>query len=136
LFVQEAANDRSSQANMSVPVDLLEPVLDDLILHGRAAQPPRPWLGVYVQQRDGDLVVAATADKGPADRAGIEPGDVIEAVAGTPVDDLAELFRQVWAQGPAGTEIAMSVRRDGEPQLARVKSIQREAMLYHARQQD
>ena len=45
LFVQEAAGDEVRKGNMFVPIDVLMPILDDLVKTGRAAHPPRPWLG-------------------------------------------------------------------------------------------
>src|ERR1051325_11045544 len=33
--------------NMSVPIDLLKPILDDMVTTGSAARDPRPWLGVF-----------------------------------------------------------------------------------------
>jgi hypothetical protein len=37
--------------NMFVPVDLIEPILGDLVRTGRSADPPRPWLGMYTADR-------------------------------------------------------------------------------------
>jgi len=33
--------------NMMVPIDLLNPIFDDLLTLGRPKTPPRPWLGLY-----------------------------------------------------------------------------------------
>src|ERR1700751_3145559 len=33
--------------NMVVPIDLLPPILDDMLTYGRPNRPPRPWLGLY-----------------------------------------------------------------------------------------
>jgi hypothetical protein len=44
--------------------------------------------------------------KGPAEVAEIQPGDVITEVAGQRVGRLADLFRAIWRQGPAGTELS------------------------------
>jgi S1-C subfamily serine protease len=130
LLVQEAGPDGVKRMNMSVPVDLLEPILDDLRRHGRADRPPRPWLGFFVQEYEGRLVVGGLATRGPAARAGIEPGDQIAAVAGQRVKSLVELFRAIWAQGPAGTSIALTLRREGRPRDVRVDSIDRDSILW------
>ena len=71
LLVQESVEDEEVQGNMFVPVDLLEPLLDDLLKHGRASGPPRPWLGLYVAELGDHLVVNALAENGPADEAGV-----------------------------------------------------------------
>lgn len=130
LLVQEPGPDGARQANMSVPVDLLEPILDDLRRQGRPNRPPRPWLGFFVQEHEGRLVVGGLATRSPAARAGIDPGDEIEAVAGQRVRSLVELFRGIWAQGPAGTPIALTLRREGRLHDVRVESIDRDSILW------
>jgi S1-C subfamily serine protease len=111
LLVQELSEGRSVQGNMIVPIDLLEPILEDLVRHGRASRPPRPWLGMYVQEAGGKLVVGGLATGGPADRAGVKLGDTVLEVAGEKVSGLAELFRRIWSLGPAGTEIPLTIGR-------------------------
>ncbi len=120
----------ATRVNMSVPVELLEPVLDDMRLHGRPNRPSRPWLGFFVQEHQGRLVVAGLATKGPAARAGIEQGDTIDAVGGQHVNTLADLFRAVWATGPAGTTITLDVHRDDKPHTVQVPSIDRDTILW------
>jgi S1-C subfamily serine protease len=119
--------------NMAVPVDLIDPILDDLRRHGRPNRPPRPWLGFFVQEHEGRLVVGGLAMRGPAARAEVELGDEIEAVAGQRVQSLVELFRGIWAQGPAGTPINLSLRREGRARDVRVASIDRDSILWRPR---
>jgi S1-C subfamily serine protease len=127
---EESKDNEGTRVNMSVPVELLEPVLDDLRHHGRPNRPSRPWLGFFVQEHQGRLVVAGLATKGPAARAGIEQGDTIDAVGGQHVDTLADLFRAVWATGPAGTTITLDVQRDDKPHRVQVPSIDRDTILW------
>jgi S1-C subfamily serine protease len=56
-------------------------------------------------------------------------GDIVLAVAGKEVSDLAGLFRGVWAQGPAGVEVPITIYRDGETSELRVKSGERDRFL-------
>ncbi len=133
LLMQEPGPDGPKQMNMSVPVDPLEPILNDLRRHGRPSRPPRPWLGFFVQEHEGRLIVGGLAMRGPAVRAGIEVGDEIEAVAGRRVKSLVELFRGIWAQGPAGTLIDLTLRREGQPRDMRVESIDRDSILWRPR---
>jgi len=130
LVMQEQGPDGLKQMNMSVPVDALEPILDDLRCHGRADRPPRPWLGFFVHEDEGRLVVAGLSLRGPAARAGIEVGDEVEAVAGQRVKSLVELFQRIWAQGPAGTPIALTLRREGQSRDLLVASIDRDSILW------
>ena len=50
---------RAQEVNMIVPIDLLPPILDDLLSFGRVNQPARPWLGLYSAESGGQVVVAA-----------------------------------------------------------------------------
>src|SRR4051812_13647379 len=101
LLVQEAVAGKTVDGNMFVPIDLLPPVLEQMV-GGRALPAPRAWLGIYATEMDGKLVVGGLAPNGPAERAGIELGDVVIAVDGEPVKGLAGMFRKVWSRGPAG----------------------------------
>lgn len=111
LLLQEEQEGRQVQGNMAVPIDLLEPILEDMVTRGRPNRPPRAWLGLYVQEAGGRLVVGGLATGGPADRAGIKLGDAVLAVAGARANGLADLFRKVWQLGPAGTEVPLTISR-------------------------
>ena len=129
LLLQEKSGDETVDGNMFVPVDLLEPILDSLLRTGRSSAPPRPWLGMYTADAQGRLVVNGLATGGPAERAGVATGDLVVAVAGERVTSLAELFRQIWRQGPPGTEIALTLARDGAPLHLQVRSADRDDLL-------
>ena len=132
LLVQTVSSSgEKGGANMVVPIDLLKPILEDMQLYGRPNRPARPWLGFLVQDVGSHLVVASTYDGCPADRAGVEVGDLIVEVAGEPIDGLAELFRKVWGIGPAGSDIPITIVRDGEPRPVVLESIDRDARLKH-----
>ncbi len=129
LLLQENVGDETVDGNMFVPVDLLEPILDDLVRTGRSGVPPRPWLGIYTADREGRLVVNALASGGPAERAGVLAGDLVVAVGSARVASLADFFRHVWHLGPAGTEIPLTLARAGAPVYVRVASGDRDDFL-------
>ncbi|HYL19336.1 MAG TPA: S1C family serine protease [Burkholderiales bacterium] len=129
LLVQESVEGETVQGNMIVPIDPLAPILDDMLMLGRANRPPRAWLGMYTTEANGQLVVAGLADGGPADVAGVRPGDFVLEVAQERVSTLPELFRKVWHLGPAGTEIPVTVARDGAPVRVRIRSADRNDFL-------
>jgi S1-C subfamily serine protease len=129
LLVEEKHRDQQVQGNMFVPVDLLEPILEDLVKRGRAQRPARPWLGMYTTEMGNKLVVAGLAAGGPADRAGLQLGDIVVGVAGEPPRSLAELFRSVWRLGPAGVEVPLTVSRAGTRLQMRLASIDRNDFL-------
>jgi S1-C subfamily serine protease len=129
LLLQEAVGGETTQCNMMVPIDLLEPIFHDLLTLGRANRSPRPWLGMYTTDANGQLVVGGLADGGPADRAGVRPGDLVLEVARERVTTLAELFRKVWRLGPAGTEIPLTLAREGSLIRVRLQSANRDDFL-------
>jgi len=130
LFVQEVPpGEEPFDGNMIVPIDLLNPILDDLVNLGRTREPPRPWLGIYMAEAEGSLVVAGVAEGGPAQRADVRIGDVVVAVGDTPVPTLAALFRAIWALGEAGVEVPLAVLRDDDPLQLRVRSARRADFL-------
>ena len=129
LLVEEKQGEKSIQGNMFVPIDLLEPILEDLVKRGRTRRAARPWLGMYTTEMGAKLVVAGLASGGPADRAGVKLGDVVVAVAGERPQGLADLFRRVWTLGPAGAEVPLTVARAGKRTELRLASIDRQDIL-------
>ncbi len=129
LFLQEDVDGKPMRGNLFVPVDLIEPILPDLLARGRSASPPRPWLGMYTGEDNGRLVVGGVATDGPADLAGVHPGDIVVDVAGKSVKGLADLFRSIWRRGPAGTEISLGLLREGSPTRVAVRSANRDDFL-------
>ena len=111
--------------NMIVPIDLLKPILDDLLTIGRPNRPPRPWLGLYATEVEDKVVIVGLADGGPAQQANLKTGDLVISVGGTEVSDLAGFFRRIWAQGEAGVEVPMLIYRDGKTFEVKVQSSDR-----------
>src|SRR5207302_341274 len=104
LLVQETVGTQTLDANMFVPIDLLEPILDDMIKLGRAARAPRPWLGMYATPMQGRLVVGGLTQGGPAHRAGVQLGDIVLEVAGEPAPERGDLLRRIGRTGPGAAE--------------------------------
>jgi S1-C subfamily serine protease len=95
--------------NMFVPIDLLVPVLDNLIRTGRPGAMPRPWLGMNVTETQGRVFVTSVTASGPAANAGLGQGDIVLMVDGKPVNGISDLYRKVWSLGEAGVRVRMSV---------------------------
>jgi S1-C subfamily serine protease len=115
--------------NMIVPIDILKPILDDLLTLGRPNHPPRPWLGLNATEIDDKIVIARVSNGGPARRANLRTGDIVLAVADREISDLAAFFRGVWALGKAGVEVPLTIYRDGRTFEARVTSGDRNRFL-------
>ena len=118
-----------SDINMVVPINLLRPILDDLLTRGKVDKPARPWLGAIVAETNGDVVVVSVAPDGPAAKAGLREGDVISEVRNEEVAGLADFYRQVWKTGPAGAEVLVRSIRDDRETWLKVKSADRESFL-------
>ncbi len=125
LFVQEPGGDDTVKGNMFVPIDAYTAVQDDLTRLGRRSGPGRPWLGMYTSETPEGLVVTGLAPGGPAQRAGVRQGDAVIDVAGERVDGLADLYRRLWRQGPAGSATSLLLARGGAPVRLRVESADR-----------
>jgi S1-C subfamily serine protease len=120
--------------NMSVPIDLLKPILADLINTGRSSAPPQPWLGINADEAHGRVFIIRVTPQGPAAKAGIKAGDVVVAVNQTPVNGLAQFFRQVWASGPAGVKITLSILQETQLRDISVPTADRYRFLKVSRQ--
>ena len=129
LLIQEVEGEESVSGNMFVPIDLLEPVLDEMLRFGRPARPPRPWLGMYTGEAEQRLAVTGLATGGPADRAGVKLGDMVLEVAGEKVAGLADMFRKIWRLGQAGVEVPLTLTRDAQVLHLQLRSADRNDFL-------
>jgi serine protease Do len=105
----------------AIPVNLAREVMQQLRNKGKVV---RGWLGVYIQQVTKELaekfkiegtegvLVADVVKGGPADKAGIERGDVILEFNGKPLKDWHSLPRLV-AEVPVGQEAKVKLLREG-----------------------
>ena len=122
LLIERLIDGKSQHANMFVPVDLLRPIMDAMLKTGSSQHPARPWLGLFAQERDGNLVIGNLATGGPADLAGAQVGDLVIGVGVGREQSLAGLYRAVWGLGPAGVEVPLTLGRGGSVVHLAVKS--------------
>jgi serine protease Do len=113
----------------AVPIDLARRVADNLIRHGEVR---RAALGVQIDQVDAEaaevaglpeiagVLIQDFTEDSPAQRAGIQPGDVIVGVEGQPIRRTAELQREVALREP-GETVTVDVIRNGERRQVRVR---------------
>ncbi len=110
----------------AIPVSTVKSVMEAIISNGYVV---RGWIGVEPQditpelvesfglKRKDGIIIAGVLKNGPADKAGIKPGDILLAIEGKPVPNTSELFNRI-AQLDPGTKAAMTVlRKDGETTL-------------------
>ncbi len=111
--------------NMFVPIDLLKPIVADLIGNGRVAGLPRPWLGMATEELQGHLFVTRVSPEAPADKAGVRRGDIVVGVGADRVTSHDELYRKLWSLGPAGTEVPLRLLQGASLKEIMVRSIDR-----------
>jgi serine protease Do len=112
----------------AIPSNLARSVVDQLIEYGRTR---RGWLGVRIQtvteeiaeglgleEAEGALVASVTPT-GPAEEAGIQPGDVIVEFGEEDIEEMRELPRVV-AETEVGSEVEVTVLRRGEERTLEV----------------
>jgi S1-C subfamily serine protease len=130
LWVGDALNTGVAfPGNMFVPVDLLKPVLDELVTHGRRRAPARPWLGVYTEEVENHVVVTRVLPDTPAADAGMRRGDVILGVAGQSIGGQGEFYQRLWDSGPAGEDVVLHILRSKTVQQIKIRSVDRLAYL-------
>jgi S1-C subfamily serine protease len=130
LMVNDAASGQQGvPGNLFVPVNLLKPIMTDLLARGRRGEGANPWLGMTTEVVRGNLMVVRVARNGPAEDAGVSPGDIVVGVAGEKVADQAEFYRKMWKVGPAGATIPLKVIKGGDVRDLSVKSIDRADFL-------
>lgn len=112
----------------AIPANLARPVVDSLMNSGKVA---RGWLGVRIQTVDNALaetlglgeirgaLVASSQAGGPAEKAGIQQGDVVISFDGKAIDRMRSLPRIV-AETPIGKEVDVRIWRKGQEQTVRV----------------
>lgn len=111
--------------NMFVPVDILEPILDELARTGRRSGRPRAWLGVYTEQQDGHLLVTRVLPGSPAERCGLERGDVILGIAGRSIGGQAEFYTELWTRCAPGVETSLHVLHEKQVKALRARPMDR-----------
>ena len=112
----------SQGIGFAIPAGIARSVMGDLIEHGRVV---RGWLGVRAQrltpavaealgtERTSGVVLTGLLSGGPADQAGLRPGDVITRLGETAISDVQDLLRAA-GQGAPGSELRVRGYRDGE----------------------
>ncbi|MFC7515761.1 Do family serine endopeptidase [Herbaspirillum sp. GCM10030257] len=103
----------------AIPVTTVKDVMESIIATG---QKVRGWIGVEPQDitpelaesfgltRKSGAIIAGVLKGGPADKAGIRPGDILVAVEGKPVTDTTDMLNLI-AQLTPGTKAKMTVLR-------------------------
>jgi S1-C subfamily serine protease len=110
----------SSGVSLALPVNKVRTIADQIIKYGDVK---RGYLGIYPEEVgkklsqeygfDGGVLVSSVVEGSPAERAGLEAGDVIIEFAGVKVEDVSQI-RQLIKDQPAGSQVELIVSRGEE----------------------
>jgi serine protease DegQ len=116
-------NGTSMGIGFAIPVSIARQVMDQIIATGTVT---RGWIGVEVQDITAELaesfklsnthgvLIAGIVRGGPADRAGVKPGDILTEVDGKPILDSSAMLNLVAAALP-GKAATLKIMRNGTP---------------------
>jgi len=126
LFVGNAlGDDRQVPGNMFVPVDLLAPVLAEMQETGSTRVSRRPWLGLTSTDSAGRVQIVRVNRDGPAQQAGLAPGDVVLAIDGEKVTTLEGFYKKLWARPEPESEVQLTVLHGADIQQVTVHAVDR-----------
>ena len=112
----------STGIGFAIPVSTAKMVLDQIVKNGSVT---RGWIGVEVQEitppvaesfklgASRGALIAGVLRGGPADKAGVKPGDVLVEVQGRPVADPAGMLNLIAALAP-GQSAKVKLKRKGQ----------------------
>ncbi len=126
--INSAVNAAGQGIGFAIPVNLVKRLIPDLKKNGRV---DRAWIGVSIDKVDPEIakglglessrgaLVSSVAERSPAYKAGLKPGDVITKFDGKVVDDASDLPLLTGHAG-VGRTVPIELIRDGEVRSARV----------------
>ena len=115
-------NGRYQGVGFAIPATMVRQVMDAILTDGKVV---RGWLGVMIQDLNGDLarsfgfdgddgvLIGDVLADGPAERAGLQAGDIVVALDGEPVHDMNRFRNRVAAVRPGAT-VELDLFRDGD----------------------
>ncbi len=126
LFVSDAlGGNRRMPGNMFVPVDLLKPILGEMQQTGGTKVSRRPWVGISSTEQGGRVQIVRVSKEGPAQRAGLQPGDLVLAVDGAKVATLEEFYKKLWDRARPDAEVSLTVLQGADIKTIVLKPIDR-----------
>lgn len=109
-------------STMVIPLESFLRIRDELFIYGRVrSRVPRAWVGLYPMPSPRGLIVFGLTSGGPADRAGVKPGDMLLSIDDHEVLDRPTLYRHLW-QHQAGEEVVLILMREGMRHVVAIHS--------------
>jgi len=127
LIVSDSAGASQQRlpGNMFVPIDLLKPILDELVQNGASKQGRHPWLGLTSQEMNGRVYVQKVQSDSPAERAGLKNGDIVLGVGSDRITRLEDFYTSLWKDRKPGDDVTLTVLQGTEVRRIVVRSIDR-----------
>ncbi len=119
----------SQGLGFAIPVNMATHVMNSLIKQGKVV---RGWLGVAIQdinesianamgiKKTNGALVSEVVHDGPADKAGVQAGDIIQKMDGFDINNSSDLRNRVASTSP-GTVVDLSIMRNGKQEDIKVK---------------
>ena len=116
----------SQGIGFAIPASVAKQVMEQIIKNGSVT---RGWIGVEAQDMSTELaesfklpntsgaLIAGVVKSGPADKAGVKPGDILQAVEGKPVTDSLSMLNLIAALPPGKPAAFTMMRNQTEVQL-------------------
>jgi serine protease DegQ len=114
----------------AIPINTAKQVMESILTNGSVT---RGWIGVEPQNLSKELaeslnlpkdtngvLISGVLEGGPADKAGMKPGDVLTQVNGQAVNDVVTLLNRI-AQTSPGDEAKINLLRKGKPMTLKVQ---------------
>jgi len=113
----------------AIPVHIAKTIMEQIIQTGNVI---RGWLGISMQDMTQELadsfnldntagaLIASVLKDGPADRAGIKPGDIMVTIEGESIHNTSELLNKVAAL-PPGKTVSVEIKRSGQQKNVQIK---------------
>ncbi len=126
LFVMDAMGQNVRlPGNMFVPVDLLKPILGEMLQTGSSKLSKRPWLGLTSTEQAGRVQIVRVNKDGPAEAAGLQAGDVVLAVDDTRVASLESFYKKLWDRASPEASIQLTVLQGADIKTITLKPVDR-----------
>jgi serine protease DegS len=119
----------------AIPTSLAQEVMEQIIKYGH---PVRGWLGIEAQTITPELaqalklketqgvIIAGVVPGGPAQKAGLRPGDILVSIDGEKIKDAHEALILISKRKP-GTKVKLNILRDGKPMTLEATTTDRPA---------